>query len=193
MSSSGSVSSCAHADQIELFAANALPCDDQAAFALHLEGCSECQRELESFSDVMASLSAWPGSEFRPSTSLWKVLEDRIGQADLVAKPFAALPELDAAEWEEPATGIFCKILASDQERGRVSMLVRLDPGVEYPPHTHAGVEELHLLDGELWIDDRKLVPGDYNRAEPGTFDSRVWSETGCTCVLITSPADVLR
>jgi hypothetical protein len=72
-------------------------------------------------------------------------------------------------------------------------MLVRLAPGSCYPPHTHAGVEELHLLDGELWIDDRKLYPGAYNRAEPGTGDERVWSETGCTCVLITSTLDKLR
>ena len=72
-------------------------------------------------------------------------------------------------------------------------MLVRLAPGGVYPPHVHAGVEELHLLDGELWIDDRKLHPGDYNRGEPGTGDSRVWSETGCTCVLVTSLRDVLR
>jgi len=32
--------------------------------------------------------------------------------------------------------------------------------------HTHARLEELFLFDGELWIDDRKLYPGDYNRAE---------------------------
>jgi hypothetical protein len=47
-------------------------------------------------------------------------------------------------------------------------------------------------FEGELWINERKLHPGDYNRAEPGTGDSRVWSETGCTCVLITSAKDVL-
>jgi anti-sigma factor ChrR (cupin superfamily) len=74
----------------------------------------------------------------------------------------------------------------------RVSMLVRLTPGTEYPPHRHAGTEELHLLEGELWIDDRKLFPGDYNRAIAGTADKRVWSETGCTCLLITSPSDLL-
>ena len=72
-------------------------------------------------------------------------------------------------------------------------MLVHLEPGVEYPPHTHAGVEELHLLQGELWVDERKLYPGDYSRAEPGTSDARVLSETGCTCVLVTSPSDTLR
>jgi hypothetical protein len=35
--------------------------------------------------------------------------------------------------------------------------------------------------------------PGDYNRAEAGSADQRVWSETGCTCVLLTSTRDVLR
>ena len=94
--------------------------------------------------------------------------------------------------WEQAAPGIYCKLLATDSEHDRVSMLVRLDPGVAYPPHTHAGREELHLLEGELWIEDRKLYPGDYNRAEAGTADQRVWSETGCACVLITSTRDVL-
>jgi anti-sigma factor ChrR (cupin superfamily) len=72
-------------------------------------------------------------------------------------------------------------------------MLVRLAPGARYPAHTHADVEELHLLDGELWIDERKLYPGDYNYGAPGAGDARVWSETGCTCLLVTSTKDVLR
>src|SRR5205085_2320387 len=74
-----------------------------------------------------------------------------------------------------------------------VSLRVRLAPGASYPAHTHAGVEELHLLDGELWIDEKKLVPGDYNYGGPGEGDERVWSKTGCTCVLITSTKDILR
>ncbi len=95
-------------------------------------------------------------------------------------------------EWMDVAPGIACKLLAVDAEKHVISMMVRLAPGAAYPPHTHVGVEELHLLEGELWIEDRKLYPGDYNRAEPGTGDKRVWSETGCTCVLITSTRDVL-
>lgn len=93
---------------------------------------------------------------------------------------------------EEVAPGISCQLLATDTVKDRVSMLVRLGPGVDYPPHIHAGTEELHLLQGELWINDRKLYPGDYNRADLGTADQRVWSETGCTCVLITSTRDVI-
>ena len=129
----------------------------------------------------------------RPPASLQQRLAQRI-----IAETGAELALLPQQRWVEPewkevAPGISCKLLANDTERQRVSMLVRLAPGVDYPPHRHAGVEELHLLHGELMIDDRKLYPGDYNRAEPGTADKRVWSETGCTCVLITSTRDELR
>ena len=53
-------------------------------------------------------------------------------------------------------------------------------------------LKELHLLFGELMIDDRTLQPGDYNRAEAGSVDRRIWSRTGCTCVLITCYDDVM-
>ena len=128
----------------------------------------------------------------RPSTSLWERLAQRLA-SETGAAPLPAAPRARAEpEWEEVAPGISCKLLATDTERDRVSMLVRLAPGVDYPPHRHAGVEELHLLDGELVVDDKKLYPGDYIRAEPGSADARVWSETGCTCVLVTSILDEL-
>jgi anti-sigma factor ChrR (cupin superfamily) len=116
-----------------------------------------------------------------------RIAEETGTDAAPVAEPAWVQPE-----WEEVAPGIFCQLLANDIERKRVSMLVRLLPNVEYPPHTHAGIEELHLLEGELWIDERKLFPGDYNRAEAPSGDKRVWSETGCMCVLITSTQDIL-
>lgn len=142
---------------------------------------------------LIDSFISWPTDMLRPSASLGRRLAQRIA-AETGRKPVLPGPQRwTEPEWEEVAPGISCKLLATDTERGRVSMLVRLAPGADYPPHRHAGVEELHLLDGELMIDDRKLYPGDYNRAEPGSTDSRVWSETGCTCVLITSTRDELR
>jgi anti-sigma factor ChrR (cupin superfamily) len=129
-----------------------------------------------------------------PSTTIWDRLAQRItadaGEASSV--PDAAWA-WQAPAWAEAGPGITYKVLATDEARKRVSLMVKLAPGAAYPPHTHADVEELHLLDGELWIDDRKLLAGDYNRAEPGTADARVWSETGCTCVLLTSSQDLLR
>jgi anti-sigma factor ChrR (cupin superfamily) len=129
----------------------------------------------------------WPADVLYPSQSLWARIAERLVLANLPEPPHWVEPA-----WEDVAPGISCKLLATDSENHRVSMLVRLAPGTDYPPHTHAGLEELHLLQGELRIDARKLLPGDYNRAEPGTADKRVWSETGCMCVLMTSTLDPL-
>jgi RNA polymerase sigma factor (sigma-70 family) len=140
------------------------------------------RRDLERNSELLS-----------PTTFLWGAIAKSIAW-EFGVTPISTTPyNWSEPDWKEVSPGISCKILATDEHRDRVGMLVHLEPGVEYPPHTHAGVEELHLLQGELWIDGRKLCPGDYNRAEPGTSDARVWSETGCTCVLVTSPSDTLR
>jgi anti-sigma factor ChrR (cupin superfamily) len=153
----------------------------------------DCQTELEALRPVIESFVSWPTDVLRPSASLWGRLAQRIA-AETGGAPIEATPQgWDEPAWEEVAPGISCKILAQDLNSHRVSMLVRLAPGTAYPPHRHAGVEELHLLQGELMIDDKKLYPGDYNFGEPGAVDSHVWSETGCTCVLITSTRDELR
>ena len=129
----------------------------------------------------------------RPSASLWERLARRVA-GETGGQPLLSSPSQGWAEpeWKEAAPGVSIKLLATDTQENRVSMLVRLAPGIEYPPHRHAGLEELHLLFGELMIDDRTLHPGDYNRAEAGSVDGRIWSETGCTCVLITSDDDVI-
>jgi hypothetical protein len=187
-----SVSDKVRCDQTESIAAyvlNALSAEEAAQLEAHICGCSACHRQLETLRSIVDSFAFWPTDVLRPSRPLWERLAQRIGTP---AQLLPATRKWVEPKWEAVAPGISCKLLATDPKTHQVSMLVRLAPGTDYPPHTHAGVEELHLLEGELMIDDRKLYPGDYNRAEPGTADKRVWSETGCTCVLITSGRDVL-
>ena len=183
---------CAQADLVSAYAMQTLPSGDARAIEGHLATCPQCRREVEALRPVVAAFAAWPTDVLRPAGDLQARLAQRIAKETGAAPVLPPARQWTEPPWEEVAPGISCKLLARDTERDIVSMLVRLVPGGEYPPHTHAGIEELHLLDGELWIDDRKLYPGDYNRAEPGTGDKRVWSETGCTCVLITSTRDVL-
>lgn len=184
---------CEQSELVAAYAMQAVPVGDLAAVEAHLASCSQCRDELESLRPVVDSLVSWPTDILRPRQSLQDRLARRIAAETGTAPVLPTPRQWSEPDWEQVAPGISCKLLATDPERARVSMLVRLTPGTEYPPHEHAGVEELHLLDGELWIDDRKLYPGDYNHAEPGTGDKRVWSETGCTCVLITSTRDILR
>jgi len=142
---------------------------------------------------VVDRFVSWPTDVLRPTASLQTRLAHRIAEETGKEPLPPPEPQWSEPEWEQVAPGIECKLLATDAARHRVSMLVRLAPGASYPPHTHAGVEELHLLDGELWIDERKIVAGDYNYGAPGAGDEHVWSETGCTCVLVTSIKDILR
>jgi anti-sigma factor ChrR (cupin superfamily) len=183
---------CAQSELVCAYAVQALPAAEVPRIEAHLSACEHCRCELEALRPALDALVAWPADVLRPTASLQARLARRIA-ADAGGDPLPPPPrQWREPDWEEVAPGIFVKLLATDAERHRVSMLVRLLPNVEYPPHTHAGLEELHLLDGELWIDDRKLYPGDYNRAEAPTGDKRVWSETGCTCVLVTSTKDIL-
>jgi len=181
-----------HLDLVFLYALQSLPSSELPVVEAHISACAECRQEMETLRPIIGSFVSWPTDVLRPSASLWGRLAQRIAEetgkepvlpsAQLLAKP----------EWEEAAPGISVKLLATDTEKNRVSMLVRLAPGTDYPPHRHAGVEELHLLHGELMIDDKKLYPGDYIRAEADSVDHRVWSETGCTCVLLASTEDVI-
>ena len=127
----------------------------------------------------------------RPSASLWARLEPNLVPAG--TEVGVAPPAWSEPEWLDVGTGIACKILVTDGESGLVSMLVRLAPGAAYPAHTHADLEQLHLLAGQLLINERELHAGDYSLAHRGTTDLRVVSETGCTCLLITSTYDELR
>jgi anti-sigma factor ChrR (cupin superfamily) len=192
MSSNLDNNSCNQSAQVCAYVMQALPEKEALAVQAHLASCSHCRQELETLRLVTESFVSWPTDVLRPPASLQERLARRIAAETGNAPVPPPARQWREPAWDEVAPGIFCKLMATDTEKHRVSMLVRLLPGVDYPPHTHAGLEELFLLDGELWINDRKLYPGDYNRAEPGTGDKRVWSETGCTCVLITSTQDVL-
>lgn len=193
MTAKDDLNRCRQSDLLGAYALHALPVAEASALQAHLATCPDCRRELDGLAPVVDSMAYWPVDVLRPPRDLQQRLAARIAVesgSQLIPPPSRKWAEPD---WEDVAPGISCKLLAEDRDRSVVTMLVRLAANCEYPPHTHAAVEELHLLDGELWIDDRKLYPGDYNRAEPGTSDARVWSETGCTCLLITSTRDVLR
>ena len=182
----------AHSDLVLQHALRVIPSSDVPVAEAQLAACPDCRQEMEMLRPILDSFVSWPTDVLRPSTSLWERLAQRIA-TETGGQPLATGSSRWAEpDWKDVAPGISCKLLATDTEQSRVSMLVRLAPGADYPPHRHAGVEELHMLHGELIVDDERFHPGDYRRAEAGKVDLRVWTETGCTCVLITSLQDAL-
>jgi anti-sigma factor ChrR (cupin superfamily) len=105
-------------------------------------------------------------------------------QAAAEPRPFVK-PAGDGT-WEDWLPGLSRRILYADEANGRVTMLLRLAPGGRLPAHPHPGVEEVYILEGELYADDgRVLRPGDYQRSEGGSRHGEQWSVGGCTALLI--------
>ena len=144
----------------------------EAADELTVEVFHDLWRDASTYDPAAGSVVAWIMNRARakaterleleqtrgadvltPTTFLWGSIAKRIVTESGLLPVFTAPQTWTEPDWKEVAPGIACKLLAADEQRERVSMLVRLDPGTDYPPHTHAGVEELHLLHGELWID----------------------------------------
>lgn len=181
-----------HSELVCLYALQALPSSERAAMEARLAACADCRRELETLPSIVDSFVSWPTDLLRPSAPLWDRLAERVTGEARGASARPAPRSWADPDWTDVAPGISCKLLATDAETQRVSMLVRLAPGTDYPAHRHHGPEEVYLLHGELRVDAKTLQAGDYLRSEPGSEDHRVWSETGCTCVLMTSAGDVL-
>jgi len=84
-----------------------------------------------------------------------------------------------------PAAGVWRKRLelSGDGEHGRVTSVVRFDPGAHFPEHDHPGGEEVLVLDGH-WCDERgSFGPGSY-QLNPESFRHAPFTRTGCTLLV---------
>src|SRR5688572_3225459 len=157
---------CPQGENVALHALRALPAKAAAAMEVHLATCNECKAELHQLCPVVNNFVDWPIDDMQPSVATRLRVANRISKEAGLEIRLPTVRTHVEPDWRQVSPGIWCKVLAIDEEWRRVSMLVRLAPGVIYPAHTHACAEELHLLDGELWIDGRKLFAGEYNHAE---------------------------
>ncbi len=93
-------------------------------------------------------------------------------------------------EWQShPVPGVEISIFYTDQVARRISGLFRAEPGMQYPPHRHAEVEEIYMLSGDLIIGEQVYGAGDYIRSHPGSIHSP-YTKTGCMFFFHTSMDD---
>src|SRR5947209_5319192 len=127
---------CEQSEVTCAYGARALAASEAAAAEAHIAACADCQRELESLRPVVNSFVSWPTDVLRPTTSLHGRLARRIAEETGKEPVPPPARQWSEPEWEQVAPGIECKLLATDAEWHRVSMLVRLAPGASYPAHT---------------------------------------------------------
>lgn len=93
-----------------------------------------------------------------------------------------AVMDSTAMEWQRsPAEGIWRKRLehVGSAEAGRVTSLVRFDPGAHFPFHGHPDGEELFVLEGVFQDEHGNYGPGTFTLSPDGS-DHAPWSDEGC-------------
>ena len=78
------------------------------------------------------------------------------------------------------------KLLSAHPQQPYAVLLLELAPKTRYPDHDHAGPEDLYLLTGDLHTEGQVMRPGDFFHAEPGTHHGELYSDQGCTALLVT-------
>ncbi len=81
------------------------------------------------------------------------------------------------AGWPDFAPGIQRRVLW--QHAGQASMLYLAQPGALVPLHQHGHDEECLMVQGELFLDDLLLQPGDYQLAPAGSAHRSTETDTG--------------
>jgi anti-sigma factor ChrR (cupin superfamily) len=95
----------------------------------------------------------------------------------------------DSAEWRELAPGCHVRVLHRDEQRRRVTALIRAEPGMTFPAHAHDDYEECYILEGDLITGDVTLRAGDYQYIPAHCWQQLSTTATGCL-LLVSSPLE---
>ena len=111
------------------------------------------------------------------------------GCIDEVARASSAYTSTLASDWEPAGTeGFWVKRLYEDETRGEATWLMRMDAGAHSPPHAHEAFEQVYVLDGSFYDDDRLVRAGEYCARAPGAVHSAT-SDEGATMLVIYTRA----
>jgi hypothetical protein len=93
--------------------------------------------------------------------------------------------------WGGPGTGATCSVCGEPIRGDEMGFDLEF---ADVDGRGSVGSHHTHIRCFAAWEfeRDKSEIDGVGHRAEPGSADKRVWSETGCTCVLVTSTQDRL-
>ena len=89
-----------------------------------------------------------------------------------------------AEEWTASGDSGF-RYKALFEAPGRRTWLMRVEPGAYSPPHAHEGeLEQIYVLEGSFYDDDRLMRAGDFCCRAPGAMHS-AGSDEGAVVLLV--------
>ncbi len=171
---------------------------EKDSFRLMIDESSEDEREtLKSFnnlSSLFAGMLLFQKKKFIPSPSVKEKLFEKINTDNKkinINKDFEFIFS-EGGEWiQHPEIkGIQVKRLAVNEEKGYLMILIKAEPGAQYPPHHHHGEEECYVIEGDLFVEGKYLGPGDFHHADEGSDHGPLITKNGCTLLLVVDPKD---
>jgi quercetin dioxygenase-like cupin family protein len=124
-------------------------------------------------------------AEVRPPPGLFDRVKAAIAERDL---PGTTTIRANEGAWETLVPGVERKILWGAGPNGRVTFLIRGQPGARFPAHAHDDDEECFVLEGDITFDTLTLRAGDYHLARRGTPHPMATTAGGCV-LLVTAAA----
>ncbi len=92
--------------------------------------------------------------------------------------------------WQESGSeGFWIKPLFEDKSLSLKTWLMKVDPGAYAPLHEHAELEQVYVLQGSFYDQDRAYRAGEYILRAPGAMHT-AGSEEGALVILFYSPLD---
>ncbi|HBB31620.1 MAG TPA: anti-sigma factor [Cyanobacteria bacterium UBA8803] len=160
---------------------------------------AECPDLAEELTAYQSEVTAIPYSV--PALPMAADLKDRLfGQLGLDNPSSERCPDpivesyravrLQDLDWiAHTTTGVAIAIVHRDEIKRELVGFLRAEPGVHYPFHRHAAIEEIFMLEGDLVIGDEVYGTGDYIRSQPGSSHAP-YTTGGCCFFFHTSMDD---
>lgn len=183
-------------ERLEELAANyvvgSISSEEQEQFESLLESADPKVREtLAAYSGVAELMldeipAVVPDPSIRESL-LERIKSDSASVTDRQEEPFI-VRSASTGPWNETGIpGVSRRVLFEDHEQNRITVLMRLDAGSNFPAHKHSQAEECLVLEGDLDFGDYALEAGDYLRLAAGTEHGVASTKNGCICLVTTA------
>ena len=175
-----------------MYAAGALPPQEEAEFREHLNRCEVCAQEARAFREAVSWMPLATGGTPAPARVREELLA-RIQQVDRQPGqqsehiPDVRIVRAKEGGWHAMVPGVMAKRLYAESAAGNAAMLLRMEAGAQFPPHWHADVEHCYVIEGDLHFGDLALGPGDYQCAMASTTHTTSHTEKGCMVLILAS------
>ena len=112
-------------------------------------------------------------------------------ETSVLALPDAGSADINAhaMPWRDcGAEGFWIKPLFEDGKQSLRTWLMKVDAGAWSPSHAHEEIEQIYVIEGTFYDQDKTYLPGDLIVRAPGAMHT-AGSEQGCVVMLFYSPA----